>query len=131
MILLNKLILVCTVLCETFKRIDSFPVSSEKKTFELPKKESIVFLLVNYMDFFLSCLVLCASSVRQASEEAVLSVFTVCYSDKHFVNSSHGNPHFILGQKEESVRNFRAVTIVIFVLTFVCVELCFICDLPK
>ena len=30
----------------------------------------------------------------------LISVFPVCYSDKHFANSSHDNPHFIWEQKD-------------------------------
>ena len=39
-----------------------------------------------------------------------IRVFPVCYSDKHFVNSSTNNQHFIWEQKEKSVRNFKTFT---------------------
>ena len=37
-------------------------------------------------------------------------VFPVCYSDKHFVNSS---PTFYWAQKEKSVQNFRAFRVIL------------------
>ena len=39
------------------------------------------------------------------SENSLIMVFPVCYSDKHFVNSSSDN--FICEQKERSARNYR------------------------
>ena len=39
-------------------------------------------------------------------------VFSVCYSDKHFVNSSLENPYLILAQEKKSVQNFRTFTLV-------------------
>ena len=52
----------------------------------------------------LGTLVACKKSLNKQGrpnfEEAVLiRVFPVCYSDKHFVNSSHENQHYILDQK--------------------------------
>ena len=38
-------------------------------------------------------------------------VFPVCYSDKHFVNSSPKNQHFVWEQEEKSVWNFRTFTV--------------------
>ena len=37
------------------------------------------------------------------SRSSLIRVFSVCYSDKHCVNSSHNNQHFIWEQKEKSV----------------------------
>ena len=46
---------------------------------------------------------------------SLIRVFPVCYSDKHFVNSSSDNPHFIRERKEKRVLNFRTFTISIHI----------------
>ena len=42
---------------------------------------------------------------------SLIRVFPVCYSDRHFVNSSSDNQHFIWEQKKESVRCLRTFTL--------------------
>ena len=42
---------------------------------------------------------------------SLIRVFSVCFSDKHFVNSSPENQHFVWEQKGKSVWNFRTFTI--------------------
>ena len=42
---------------------------------------------------------------------SLIRFFSVCYLDKHFVNSSPDNQHFIWEQKEKSVRNLKTYTI--------------------
>ena len=41
------------------------------------------------------------------TEQTQNRVFSVCYSDKHFVNPSPINQHFIWGQNKKSVGDFR------------------------
>ena len=42
---------------------------------------------------------------------SLIRVFSVCYSDKHFLNYSPGSQHFIWEQKEKSNWNFRTFTV--------------------
>ena len=42
---------------------------------------------------------------------SLIRVFPVCYSEKHFVNSSPENQHFNWERKEKSVKNFRTFTV--------------------
>ena len=42
---------------------------------------------------------------------SLIRVFSVCYSDKHFVNSSPENQLFIWKQKEKRVQYFRTFTV--------------------
>ena len=42
---------------------------------------------------------------------SLIKVFSVCYSDKHFVISSLENKYFIWKQKGKSFRNFRTFTV--------------------
>ena len=42
---------------------------------------------------------------------SLIRVFPDCYFDKHFVNSSPDNRHFIWEQKEKSVQNVQTVTV--------------------
>ena len=42
---------------------------------------------------------------------SLIRIFPVCYSDKHFVNSSPENKRFIWEKKDKGVRNFRTLTI--------------------
>ena len=48
---------------------------------------------------------------KQQWRSSLIRVFTVCYLDKHFMNYSPDNQHFIWEQREKSVHNFRTFTI--------------------
>ena len=48
---------------------------------------------------------------RPRSDYFWRSTFSVCYSDKYFVNSSHDNQNFIGEQKEKSFWIFRTLTV--------------------
>ena len=50
---------------------------------------------------------------------SLIRVFTVCHSEKHFVNSTPDKHHFyifffIWEQKEKSVQNFRTITVTLW-----------------
>ena len=40
-------------------------------------------------------------------------IFLVCYSDKHFINSSHDKEYFVCEKKVKSVQNFRTFTVIL------------------
>ena len=50
-------------------------------------------------------------TVQTQIRSSLNRVFSVCYSDKHFVNSHLVHWHFIWEQNEKSVQNFRTFTI--------------------
>ena len=54
----------------------------------------------------------CMPNKLDKQRRSLIRVYPVCYSDKHFVNSNLDNQHFIFEQKEKSVCNFCAFTIV-------------------
>ena len=47
----------------------------------------------------------------QSQREDLIRVFSVSYYNMNFVNFRPGNQHFIRGQKERSVGNFRTFTV--------------------
>ena len=74
-------------------------------------------IMVNVLKFW--TLVACQKSLdnqgRPRSDcfwrSSLIRVFPVCYSGRHFVNSSPENQHFMCQQKENSVQNFRTFTV--------------------
>ena len=56
-------------------------------------------------------LVACQNAWTNIWRSSLTRLFPVCHCDKHFVNSSHENQHFICKQKEKSVQNFRTFSI--------------------
>ena len=56
----------------------------------------------------------CAEQCRPRSNCFILiRDFPVCYSNKHFVNSSSKRQHFIWEQRQKSVQNFRTLNFTI------------------
>ena len=53
--------------------------------------------------------------IRVFLRSSLIRVFPGCYSDKHYVNSSHENQHFIREKKEKSVQNFRTFTFSVYI----------------
>ena len=48
---------------------------------------------------------------RSDWRSSLIRVFPVCYSDKHFMNSSPDNQNFIWEKKEKSIQNFLTLTV--------------------
>ena len=49
-------------------------------------------------------------TVQIQIRQSASGYLSICYSDKHFMNSSTDNHHFKREQKEKSVQNFRTCT---------------------